>query len=491
MTSRIDELVSNSAGKYPDNAAIIDDGKSVTYKELDRRVSILSSCLIEKGLKKGDRVGMLSRNSASFAVVYFAVSRAGGASVLLNHLLDPSDIIKNALNCGISAIYIGKGLEERGLAIRDNLKTLRFIVEDGASVRKERPAATVSPNDLSLIIYTAGTTAAPAGVMLSHKNLISNNASIVSYTGISEKDSIVCVLPFYYIFGLSVLLSHIMAGAKVIIENRFLYPNNVLDTIDKHQASGFAGVSSHYTILLYLSDLKTRKLPSLKYFMQAGDAMSPKETLELVRIFPDKRLFIMYGQTEASPRLSYLDPALVTRKPASVGRAMPGVELKVVNDSGRECAAAEPGEIIARGDNVMMGYLNDKKATAETIKNSWLYTGDIAYKDKDGDLFIVGRKKGFIKIGANRVNPAEIESVVLEDGRIMEAAAIDAEDPILGRRIRLFVTLVPGTKMTQAEITDICKRRLPSYKIPSKITILETMPKNGFGKVDEKKLRGL
>ena len=492
MISCLHQLVSNAAKETPNNIAIIEAGKPagfVTYRRLDEKIQFLSSQLLQKGLNKGERVGILSRNSIMFAALYFAICRAGGVAVPFNHTLDSRDIIKEANNCALSAIYAGKGFKKKAKDIIEKVKSIRFIVEDSADNIKVGKFPSVSEDDLTSIIYTSGTTRNPLGVMLSHRNLISNNKSIVQYARITDSDRICCVLPFYYIYGLSLLFSHFLARGTIIIDNQFMYPNVVLDTIDKYKATGFAGVSSHYAILLYKSDFKKRRLPSLRYFMQAGDKMSPNITKELINTFPDKKLYIMYGQTEASPRLTYLDPCLIKKKPNSIGKAIPGVEVKVVNKRTGECKAGEAGEIIARGDNITSGYWNDDKETVKIIKNGWLYTGDIAFKDTNGDLFIVGRKKNFIKVGANRINPIEIEDLMVKDERIMEAAVIGIPDAILGEKIKLFVTLIPGRKMAEEEIIKFCKARMPSYKLPSEVTSLKIMPKNSFGKIDKEKLR--
>jgi long-chain acyl-CoA synthetase len=227
----------------------------------------------------------------------------------------------------------------------------------------------------------------------------------------------------------------------------------------------------------------------LKYYMQAGDAMPARVTKELLDAFPDKKLYIMYGQTEASPRLTYLDPGLARKKPESVGRPVPGVKIKLINEKGRECRTGEKGEITAKGDNVMLGYWRNPKGTKKVIKSGWLYTGDIAFKDKDGDLFIVGRRKNFVKIGANRVDPAEIERLAMKNKDIMEAAVISIPDPILGAKLKMFVSLTPDKKVDAGDIMNFCKLTLPSYQVPSKVEVLDSIPKNSYGKIDRERLR--
>ena len=491
MPFYLHDLVTKAAEKWPENIAIVEAGESassITYKQLEEKVRNLSGQLLQKGLEKDQRIGILSENSIEFAGLYFAISRAGGVVVPLNHALALPDIIRLANDCGLSALYASKELKKKFKGITDKINSLKFIIEDIPCAGEEKKTPLISEKGPVSIIYTSGTTGKPLGVTLSHRNILSNSKAIAEYTGITSSDKICCVLPFYYIYGLSLLFSHFLAGGTVIIDNRFMYPNTILETIDKYKATGFAGVPSHYAIMLYISDIKGRKFPSLKYFMQAGDKMPEHITAELLNIFPKKKLYIMYGQTEASPRLTYLSPDSAKKKPNSIGKAIPGVKIKVVNDSGTECEQGKEGEIVARGDNIMLGYWNNDKETAKIIKDGWLHTGDIAFKDKEGDLFITGRKKDFIKIGGNRVNPCEIERLVLENERIAEAAALGIPDSILGEKIKLFVALIPGKKLDKKEIMARCKEQLPSYSIPSDIAVLKSIPKNSYGKIDKKTL---
>lgn len=491
MVKLLHEIVSEGASKRPDKRALIeaDTGNSVTYGELDKRVRALAGYLSHKGLNKGDRMGLLSRNSISFVIFYFAICRAGAAAVPLNHTLSASSIEGMADDCGISALYAADEANEKVAYIKKKVDSIKFTIRREEHSDEKRADIKLKEGDLSSIIYTSGTTRKPLGVMLSHKNIISNNRSIMKFMRLTAKDRVSCVLPFYYIYGLSLLFSHLLAGGTLIIDNRFMYPGVVLDAIGKYGATGFAGVSSHYAILLKRSDIKKRRLSSLRRLMQAGDKMSPNITRQLAEIFPDKELYIMYGQTEASPRLTYLNPRLVKRKPGSAGKAIPGVEVRVVTKGKRECGKNEAGEIIARGENVMLGYWKDEKETKKAIKDGWLYTGDIAFKDEAGDLFIVGRKKDFIKVGAHRVSPLEVEGVVMEHPGVMEAAAAGVDDEILGRKIKVFITLAPGRKVSLKEVIDFCKERLPGYKVPSAISVLDSMPRNSFGKIDKDLLR--
>ncbi len=489
------QLTAHAAKKWPGNKALIEaeNGRSVSYKEFDNKINAFCACLAGQGLKKEERVGILCRNSIEGIAVFFSIIKAGGIAVPLNHELGPSDIIEQAGMSGLSGLYAGDELKDKAKKIRAKVRSIRFNVDvvQRRSYSRDNKRLFIREGDPALIIFTSGSTGAPLGVTLSHRNLISNSAAIVKYAGISKNDRSCCVLPLYYIYGLSLVLSHFMTGGTVIIDNRFMYPSLVLDAIDRYGATCFAGVSSHFAILLYKSDFKCRPLHTVRYCMQAGDAMPPHFIREIARYFPDKKLYIMYGLTEASPRLTYLDPKLVLKKPSSVGRAISGVKIKIIGQSGKECKPGKTGEIIARGNNIMIGYWNNSAETAKRIKRGWLYTGDLGLKDKDGDLFIVGRKNKIIKVGGKRVGLFEIEHLATEDKSVMEAAAISFRDDILGEKIKLFVTPIPGRKINAVGLMNLYQSRLPSYKVPSEIVVLNSIPKNNYGKVNKEKLRGI
>lgn len=397
------DLVFSHARARPSAVAIIEadrDGNHVTYAELADRIKDIARELSSMRFGKGDRLGMLSKNSIGFVEAFFAASYAGGIAVPLNYTLPAPEIARIMRHAGISILYTEKGFEE---------KKASGVVKAG----------------IAAIIYTSGSTGEPLGVMLSHQNLISNAGSIAAYARLRADDSVLCVLPFYYIYGLSLLLSHLFAGGTIVLDNRFMYPTAALDSVERFKTTGFAGVSSHYSILLDRTDFKKRRLPSLRYFMQAGDRMPAGRVEELVSAFPKKQMFLMYGQTEASPRLSYLDPRKVKTKPGSVGKAIPGVRIKIVDGKGTECRANEKGEVIAKGPNVMMGYWKNGKETKKALKNGWLYTGDTGYKDGEGDLFLTGRKKSFIKVGGIKADMNKAAHTIMRHPDVFEASIGD------------------------------------------------------------------
>ena len=288
-----------------------------------------------------------------------------------------------------------------------------------ASASPARVASDVGLDDLCAILYTSGSTGLPRGATLRHRNLAANTRQILAYLHLTADDSVLSVLPFHYSFGNSLLLTHFAVGGRVVVDNRFAYPSAVVETLERSRVSGFSGVPSNYAILAAKTDFLRRGWPDLRYLTQAGGSMTPALTRRLLdELPPHIRLFVMYGQTEASARLSYVPPERLREKLGSIGIAIPGVTLTIRDEHGRECAPGEVGEVVAAGENLMQGYWNDPAETALVLKDDGLHTGDLGRKDDDGFIFLVDRIKNMIKVGANRVSPREIEDVIAEvDGR--------------------------------------------------------------------------
>jgi acyl-CoA synthetase (AMP-forming)/AMP-acid ligase II len=302
------------------------------------------------------------------------------------------------------------------------------------------------------------------------------------------------VLPFFYSYGNSLLTTHIKIGGTLVINNRFLFPNVVLENMIAEEVTGFAGVPSSFSILINKSSIRKYHFPNLRYVTQAGGAMPPQMIAEFLNIIPDVQFYVMYGQTEASARLTYLDPNYLKEKTGSIGKAIPGVELIVENKSGapvkpgKAGKTGEAGEIKAKGDNVMIGYWNSPDETALTIKDGWLCTGDLARIDGDGFIYIVDRKKNIIKSGANRISPIEIENVVLQIPGVQECAAVGIDDDILGEAIILFI-VGDAFSIEKKDIFLYCKKNLASYKIPKMIEFVSELPKTSSGKVKRQILK--
>jgi len=354
-------------------------------------------------------------------------------------------------------------------------------------------AGDIDVDDLASIVYTSGSTGRPRGVMLSHANIVANTRSIVSYMELTERDRVLAILPFSYVFGMSLLNTHLAVGGSVVIENQFMYPTTALDTLQRTECTGLPGVPSTFQILLDSTDLADRHLPALRYACQAGGAMSPATTRRLMSALDHSDIYVMYGCTEATARLAFLPPHDLADHVGSVGMAIPGVEIDVVHDDGSLADAGEVGELVARGANIMQGYWGDPVATAAAIDEHGLHTGDLGVVDADGYLTIVGRTDGMIKSGGHRISPHEIEAVISELAEIVQVAVIGQPDDLLGEEIVAVVVPSVLGSATPDDLDDIVRahaaENLARHKVPSRVVVQSTLPMSAAGKVLRMTLR--
>jgi long-chain acyl-CoA synthetase len=488
----VHDLLRRSAERRPESIFVVDGTRRTTYGEIEARSGRMASVLIDAGVARGDRVGLIAENSREYVEAYFGILKAGGVVVSLSTALDPSSHASLLRDCGAAGLVCSPRQTRIAQTLAES-PALRFVLgaeaESWASLETAPVLAVPRPvadTDRAAIVYTSGSTGKPRGAVLRHANIVANTRSIVEYLGLGEDDGVFVILPFHYVYGLSLLNTHAAVGGRLIIENAFLYPQQALDRLEREEATGLSGVPSTFAILLSKSNLASRPLPTLRYVTQAGGPMAPELTRRLVEALPGKRIFIMYGATEASARLSYLDPFELPRRAGSIGKAIPGVELRVLRDDGTEAAVGETGELVARGPNIMEGYWNDPEETATVLDANGYHTGDLGRRDEDGFLYVVGRKREMIKSGAHRISPKEIEEILAEHPAVAEAAVIGRPDEILGEAVVAFVTLRPGGVSVDSEpLLDWCRGRLPSFKVPARVQVLEELPRNTSGKTDK------
>lgn len=512
----LQNLLEARADRNPEGHALWHQNAWRTYAEVERAANGVAAALAVLGIAPGDRVALLMDNSFESVAAHFGILKAGAVNVSINTDATPETLAYLLIDCGARALLAGSRYGKIFARMPVPVPELAHVLWDSeppgpaesasdASAPPAQPcrhgrlaeafaSAAVRPPsrridlDLAMLVYTSGSTGKPKGVMLSHLNLVSNTKSIVGYLGVTASDRMLAVLPFHYIYGLSLLYTHFLAGGSVILENRFAYPNVVLDTLDKTGATGFAGVPSTFMILLQKSTLKKRSFSTLRYVTQAGGAMAPAIQKEVAGVFHPARLYVMYGSTEASPRLTYLDPTLLPAKWGSIGKAIPNVEVFVSDGEGRRLPRGETGEIAARGSNIMMGYWKDPEGTAEVLRDGTYFTGDLGREDEDGCLFIVGRKKDIIKAGGNRVSAKEIEEAILELPEVSEVAVIGVEDAILGEAIKALVVPRNGG-LTAEKVLNHLKAVLAVYKVPKFVEFRPSLPKNAAGKILKAELR--
>lgn len=493
MADSLVYLLKESAARFSEREALVLGSDRVTYAELWRRVGAITGFFRAQGLNRGDRVALLIENSVDYVAAYYAVLAAGGVAVALNTAARERDL-QNWITHSGATWLIGQVNHPAWSALQDASKLIRTVQIGGV------PASTAIAWDEMLthvqnapvsvevcapaaIIYTSGTTGQPKGVTLSHKNLVANTRSILGYLPITHATRTLNVLPFYYSYGNSVLHTHLAAGACLVLENSLTYPHKVVERMAQEKVTGLNGVPSTYALLLSRVKFEDYDLSALRYVTQAGGAMAPATAKRVGERLPDAAIYIMYGQTEATARLSYLPPDKLEEKTGSVGIPIPGVSLQIRNEAGHPLPAGEAGEIWASGDNVMLGYWRDEATTAAVLRDGWLKTGDLGYMDADGYVFIKGRRSDMIKSGAHRINPSEIEEAIGEVDGVAEVAVVGVDDEILGQVIKAVVVRSPGHTIDEKAIKAHCRDRLAIYKIPKFIEFATQLPKTASGKV--------
>lgn len=490
----IQSFMQQSALSFPDKIALVQGEERVSYEELARRSEKISQWLLHHGLQPGDRVGILTDQACEYVAAYFGILVAGGIVVGLNTQTSNHALSVILADSGISIVLSHKKYQKYGDAINEQVSVrhfetnIRTLWENGQH-RESYPLPHMNPEDIGQIIYTSGTTGAPKGVMLRHSNLVANTRAIIEYLELTERDKVMAVLPFFYSYGNSVLLTHIAVAGTLVVNQSFMYPNVILEQMVAEGVTGFSGVPSSFAILLHRSAVREYTFPMLRYLTQAGASMSPTLARNLSDIFVDVKLFIMYGQTEASARLSFLDPGRIIDKADSIGKAIPGVTLKVCRPDGSEVGIGEVGEIVARGENIMAGYWQQPLETEKVLKDGELWTGDLARVDKDGFFYIEARKSDMIKSGSHRIAPKEIEDMILQLSSISEVAVVGREDEILGEKIVAFSVLKDGCDVSEKELIRHCRRNLPAFKVPHEIVFQNELPKTVTGKIQKMELK--
>lgn len=471
--------------------AIITKDKIHTYGELRETSARLFSALRRVGIGPGDRVGLLGDNSLFWIASYLATLKLEAVAVPFPTVSTMEDLHRKERFVGCKAICIEKRYQRKFKdAFAEEIVQITEGMSDAHSpTRWEDLSNGFNVNQDAALMLTSGTTARPRAVRITHRNIQANTDSIVEYLNLNSAEKMLVVLPFYYCFGTSLLHTHLRVGASLVLCNTFAYPETALDMIESTHSTELAGVPSTYQMLLRNSSFPNRKISTLHEIQQAGGKLPVVLIKELMAVLPETQIFVMYGQTEATARLSYLPPELLNSKIGSVGRGIPGVELRVIGEDGLPVSSGEVGEIYASGDNISPGYLNDPEASAGKFVDGVLHTGDLATIDEEGFIYIVDRKSDFIKVMGRRVSSQEVEAVILERPEIVAAAAIGEPDDVQGEAIKVFVTIKQGIRITSTELLNYCKAKMVRYMIPKEVIIVDQLPLNAHGKVVKAELR--
>jgi long-chain acyl-CoA synthetase len=493
------DLLARTAREYPEQLAVIDGEKNVTYAELQRIADRFAAVLYRLGLRKGDRIAVMLPNCLEYIVSYYAIQRLGGILVQVNPMYQQSELAY-LLEDSEATAFIGHREQKQKLALIGWDAKLTLIMVEGASdageygfyeeiaaVSAEPPSVEIDPReDIAVLQYTGGTTGRAKGVMLTHYNLVSNVLQSFAYSGgVFERPSerILSVSPFFHVYGMTGAMNIAVYGAATIICLRRFEVNHTLEVIRKYRPTFFPGVPTMYIALLQHPDAETVGLDSFKV-CNSGSAPMPVEVMHQFEGKTGARIIEGYGLSEAAP-ITHRNPIHGKRKPGSIGLPLPNTDSKVVDlETGTvEMPPGEPGELIIKGPQVMKGYWKKPEETAAVLRDGWLYTGDIATMDEEGYFYIVGRKKEMIIASGYNIYPIEVEEVIYQHPAVAEACVFGVPDPYRGETV--MAVIVPKNEMpvTEKEIIEWCSARLAKYKVPRSVEFRDRMPKTAVGKI--------
>ena len=498
------DMLAVSAGRFSQRPALVYRDRQLSYDDLQKEVERAGELLRTMGVWQGDRVVLMLPNAPEFAVGYFGILAAGAMVVPLNPLLKAEEVRYVLEDSGATAIVCveatapllqgarqGVNRPIPALVLGDTTTDCMAAGDVGAGAPPETISRAsflppLTPDDVAACLYTSGTTGRPKGAMLTHRNLISNIQSFREILHITEEDVFFCVLPMFHSFAATVLLLEPLSlGATIVVEPRFA-PDLMLKSMAEHRVTFFAGVPSMYSILAGLPR-PALDFSAWRLCISGGAPLAPS-VLEAFEAKYGVRIYEGYGPTECSPVLT-VNPPLGVRKIGSVGPAIPQVELRVVDTEDVAVPAGEVGEIVARGPNVMKGYLNRPEETAQALRGGWYHTGDLGRADTDGYYYIVDRKTDLILVGGLNVYPREVELALASHPSVAEAAVIGVPDPVRGETPKAVVVLREGQRSDPQELIQWCRQRLANYKVPRTISIVSQLPKTVTGKILKTVLR--
>ena len=499
------ELLERQVQNRPNAPALIFRGTKTSYADLQDRVEKWASVLYQRGVKAGDAYGIVMRNSPEFVITFFALVRLGARAVPVNFLLKADEIGFIFNDAGVVGVITQPPFLGAVLDARKQLPSLKDVVVTGdrredvlsfSQLLENAPPAvslprSSDPDDVAMIIYTSGTTGKPKGAMLTHHNFISNVEQCMRMVNLSRKDSFLCLLPMFHSFAWTVcVLLPLYLGSTVVIVESIQPFGDVIKQIFRHRVKIFVAVPPIYAALLRVPFWRPLKFLNPLRMCISGAAALP---VPVHRKFEDKfgiPLMEGYGLTEASPVVC-LNPA-EKRIPGSIGKALPGIELRFLDEAGKDAPQGEVGEICIHGDNVMKGYYHQDEATREAFlddKHQWLRTGDLGHIDAEGFVFISDRKKDLIIVKGLNVYPKEVEDVLMAHAAVQDAAVIGIQDDTGDELIRAYVTLKEGAPADKAELLKLCRSHLAPYKCPRDLEIRKELPKNTLGKILKRTLR--
>lgn len=488
------DWLDNRARLSPEKDAIIDEktNQAWTFKEVNTRAKSVASWLLSQGVRKGDRVALLSPNDINYFDLLFACGKMGAILVPLNWRLSQHEISEILQDCTPVLIGIHQQFEtiyEQLTNVCPNSFLIRAenYLEIASYPIRDSFTEDIIETDPLAMIYTGGTTGKPKGVVLSHQSILWNAMNTIISWSLTAEDVTVNYLPMFHTGGINALsIPVLMIGGTVVIGDQFT-GQKAVESINRHRCTIILLVPTMYHLLIQTDDFQGSDFPTMKIFL-SGAAPCP---LQIYEAFQKKGLAFKegYGLTEAGPNNFYISPEDARIRRGSVGKPMLFNSIKLVKPDGREAKNNEVGELLIKGKHAFSFYWNNEQATSETLREGWIHTGDLAKRDEEGFYYIVGRKKDMIITGGENVYPLEIEQWLAEHPDIDEVAVLGLPDKKWGEIVTAFIVLKDSLTVGEEELRPYCEHKLGRYKIPKRFIFLEELPKTHVGKIDKKKLK--
>lgn len=494
------DFVKDRAKEFRHKVFLWEGNHSLTYREFDRVTERLAAALQSLGLEKGHHAAVLFANSVDTLLCYFSIIKAGGTAIPINPLYTPREIAFILNNSEAKLLIAAERFQKTIEGVKPRLPKLALTVfrEEGdpsvlktferltPSAHSLRPAD-LSSEDNAIIFYTSGTLGQPKGVILTHGNFTFSGPNIAKTYGLQKDDITMAVLPLVHVFAVaSPVFGSLSSGGTVVVLERF-QAESVLKALEHYKVTWFPGVPTMFNFIYHAYEKGTYDTSSIRMGLSGGASLS----VELLRNWENRfhaEILEVYGLTE-STGLVTANPVHGERKAGSIGLTVSGVQTRLINKEGQEVARGEVGELLFKGPNATKGYWKLPEQTAESIRDGWVYTGDLVKQDEQGYFYIVGRKKELIITGGYNVYPREIEEVLYTHPAIYEAAVIGIPDEAKGEIPKAFISLKPGQHTSEGEIIDFCKANLAPYKVPRIVEIRPDLPKSSVGKILKRELR--
>ncbi|MCD6671776.1 MAG: long-chain fatty acid--CoA ligase [Burkholderiaceae bacterium] len=485
------------AARAPSKPAILFEGRTITYGQLETDASRLANAMRANGIGAGDRVALYLPNVPEYATTYYAAQKIGAIPVSINAIFRAGEVEYLLNDSGSVLVFTTAELVQ--FVPRESCPALKHVVVCEGEASSGAPTLVQwcagqperfepverAADDPAALLYSSGTTGFPKGVTLSQSNIASNVASAAKYSGYRDDDRLCVFLPLFHVYGQNYILNAaILAGSTICLFRRFV-PDVVLDAIQRERITLFFGVPTIFIGLLAM-DLSKWDLSSIRYEMSAAATMPEEISRRWTERF-GRRVYEGYGLTECSPFACYND--LVEHRFGSVGRAVEGFTLKILDENDRELPLGEWGEICIRGPGVMLGYWNRPEDTAQALRDGWLHSGDIGRMDADGYVYIVDRVKDMINVSGFKVWPAELEQYLYKLPQVQEVAVYGIPHPEKGEQVVAAVVPKAGQAIAPEDVIAWCRVNIAAYKVPTRVEIVSELPKSATGKILKRVLR--